>query len=782
MHPVDQNNKQLTYAVVVPFSIAIFIVIAGVMLNTVDDFGITWDEPVYRHTQIQLSNWFGQLLNGPPSGTRSQLFEAESLHQSWIGGRYGKNFHPPVAAILNSLSYYLIYPWNENDMAARRMSSALQFALSASLIFVWMSRIYGFWIGFVAVSFFTLIPRVFGHANLAATDIPMLFFWVLTTLFFHLALQGKRFFQVALGITLGLGFLTKLPTLLVILPLVLWLMIYRGKTLLVLAARLQTLKTVLLLLVPLIAAVFQIHYLAQNMWTDVAHIPQEERWIYLAEVSLLNPENAPQLPVLFLFLPLTFWVIREINHFVRSQEHPEDRSAVSETLMAILAWSPATIIALNPGWWTNTLNRFAHYYLLCLKRETALPDIEIFYIGNKYIFSLPWHNGWFLIASTLPIIILLHAVAGAVYASRHAKKDSMAVFLLLNAVALPCIRMLNTPAHDGVRLMLPCFFYIAGLSALGFGWMTAFLTPFAHRFQQWYLDRWIQPVLALVWLCPLLWTTFNSHPHELSYYNSTTGGLRGAAQLGLEISYWYDAVTPAVISDLNQQLPLYSTVLPPRPVDVFYQLSQLGQLREDLKAESSTSSPDGSRYLMLLTHSAKSRPTERILHAMEPSMSPLRFQDIRLFSVYDEPAQLRAQAITLLCHVQWERMGDSLSSPVQPRVPNRIRQLIRNHPRLIIEVAEHLIQKPTSSLDQQANQYLNDLLKRRSNLPVLESLKRSHPRALIDAAKILGRDSEKIFQIIEYEGYLPENRIGGYLSFTPATVLVPQSESLQTNR
>ena len=163
-------------------------------------------------------------------------------------------------------------------------------------------------------------------------------------------------------------------------------------------------------------------------------------------------------------------------------------------------------------------------------------------------------------------------------------------------------------------------------------------------------------------------------------------------------------------------------------------------------------------------------------------MAPLRFQDIRLFSVYDEPAQLRAQAITLLCHVQWERMGDSLSSPVEPRVPNRIRQLIRNHPHLIIEVAEHLIQKPTSSLDQQANQYLNDLLKRRSNLPVLESLKRSHPRALIDAAKILGRDSEKIFQIIEYEGYFPENRIGGYLSFTPATVLVPRSESLQTNR
>ena len=236
-----------------------------------------------------------------------------------------------------------------------------------------------------------------------------------------------------MGITLGLGFLTKLPTLLVILPLILWLIIYRGKTLLELAVRLRTLKTVLLLLIPLVATVFQIHYLAKNMWSDVAHIPQEERWIYLAEVSLLNPKSTPWLPVLFLFITLTFWIIREINLFFRSQEHPEDRSAVSETLMAGLAWSPATIVALNPGWWTNTLNRFAHYYLLCLERETALPDIEIFYIGKKYIFSLPWHNGWFLIASTLPIIILLHAVAGAAYASRHARRDSTAVFLLLKS-------------------------------------------------------------------------------------------------------------------------------------------------------------------------------------------------------------------------------------------------------------------------------------------------------------------------------------------------------------
>ena len=45
------------------------------------------------------------------------------------------------------------------------------------------------------------------------------------------------------------------------------------------------------------------------------------------------------------------------------------------------------------------------------------------------------------------------------------------------------------------------------------------------------------------------------HPYELSYYNELIGGPRGAWTRGFELSYWYDAFNPAVIRELNAQLP-----------------------------------------------------------------------------------------------------------------------------------------------------------------------------------------------------------------------------------
>ena len=87
---------------------------------------------------------------------------------------------------------------------------------------------------------------------------------------------------------------------------------------------------------------------------------------------------------------------------------------------AILAFAPAVAWLGNPAWWRETLPRLAHYYMLNVDREGALPDIRIFYLGETYLFSLPWHNGWVLIAVTVPASILLAAVVGLVFAGQGA--------------------------------------------------------------------------------------------------------------------------------------------------------------------------------------------------------------------------------------------------------------------------------------------------------------------------------------------------------------------------
>ena len=78
-------------------------------------------------------------------------------------------------------------------------------------------------------------------------------------------------------------------------------------------------------------------------------------------------------------------------------------------MTAILAFAPLVGWLGNPAWWRETLPRLAHYYTLNVGRQGALPDISIMYFGEIYEFTLPWHNGWVLIAITVPLAILATA-------------------------------------------------------------------------------------------------------------------------------------------------------------------------------------------------------------------------------------------------------------------------------------------------------------------------------------------------------------------------------------
>ena len=52
------------------------------------------------------------------------------------------------------------------------------------------------------------------------------------------------------------------------------------------------------------------------------------------------------------------------------------------------------------------------------------------------------------------------------------------------------------------------------------------------------------------------------HPFGLSYYNVLVGGLPGAERLGLELTYWGDAVDPVLLDRLARRAP--ARTRPPR--------------------------------------------------------------------------------------------------------------------------------------------------------------------------------------------------------------------------
>ena len=83
----------------------VFILALAALVPTVGDFGLTWDEPAYRYSQVMSAQWWEQLAQVRSSDELETLFDPVTLLYYWPYGRYGVNFHPPLAGQLNLATY-----------------------------------------------------------------------------------------------------------------------------------------------------------------------------------------------------------------------------------------------------------------------------------------------------------------------------------------------------------------------------------------------------------------------------------------------------------------------------------------------------------------------------------------------------------------------------------------------------------------------------------------------------------------------------------------------------
>ena len=76
-------------------------------------------------------------------------------------------------------------------------------------------------------------------------------------------------------------------------------------------------------------------------------------------------------------------------------------------------------------------------------------------------------------AITVPVAILAAAAVGLIWGLLRIRRDRLPFYFLVHLLTLPMIRMFPTPAHDGVRLFLPTFFFLRPSRAGGrSGWRT----------------------------------------------------------------------------------------------------------------------------------------------------------------------------------------------------------------------------------------------------------------------------------------------------------------------
>jgi hypothetical protein len=116
-------------------------------------------------------------------------------------------------------------------------------------------------------------------------------------------------------------------------------------------------------------------------------------------------------------------------------------------------------------------------------------------------------------------------------------------------------------------------------------------------------------VLGLLILFSPVLDLYLCHPFQLSFYNRFVGGVRGAYQRGLELTYSMEAFTPEFIDAINTKLPHNSVVNASFANFMFDYYRREGHLRADI----TISDAESADYYILLNRRSVLGARERLL-------------------------------------------------------------------------------------------------------------------------------------------------------------------------
>jgi len=259
---------------------------------------------------------------------------------------------------------------------------------------------------------------------------------------------------------------------------------------------------------------------------------------------------ATKFPAFLIPIPLLLWA------------HLYHRRYYHNNVFCMVYLSPIVMISLQPYLWDKTLPRIVMFLYDGVSRgfrwETTF---GIFFFNKIYVSSnVPWYFPYFMTVVTIPETILLLILIGLFAIARLKSQREIMVLFLFNAAFILSMGLLpGAVLHDVNRMLLPVLPFLAGLASCGFFLLARYLT---ERCQALVVLQGIKHlrakligVLSLLVLFPPALNLLMYHPFQLSYYNRLVGGIEGATQRGLEVTYLMEALTPDFLQFLNRDLP-----------------------------------------------------------------------------------------------------------------------------------------------------------------------------------------------------------------------------------
>jgi hypothetical protein len=244
-----------------------------------------------------------------------------------------------------------------------------------------------------------------------------------------------------------------------------------------------------------------------------------------------------------------------------------DRRALLTLGMGLVIAS-FVIWVVTPPWWSDPAGGVARFLQSNLTRGKTFP-IYVQFLHRVYLTpreSLPWYNTLVWTGMVTPVGFLVFSLVGFASALRRWRIDTAGTLIVGHWAFLMVLRALpQAPGHDGVRQFLPAFGVLALLAGIG-----------ARNL----LDRWsswtkvavggalAEGVLSLAVMMPV----------PLSYYSPLVGGLPGAAALGMEPTYYWDALIPEARSWLFARTPPGRTIAFAWYTHAWLYLRRIGEL------------------------------------------------------------------------------------------------------------------------------------------------------------------------------------------------------------
>jgi 4-amino-4-deoxy-L-arabinose transferase-like glycosyltransferase len=220
------------------------------------------------------------------------------------------------------------------------------------------------------------------------------------------------------------------------------------------------------------------------------------------------------------------------------------RLRAGQAIAAVAAWGATGFALFVAGWpwlWYDFGARLRGYLGTGVERVA----IQVQYFGQVYPDrEVPWHYPWFYFAVTVPIGLQALGVLGLIQGVRHRREDPLPLLLTGSIALFLVLFSTRIPVYDGERLFLLVFPLWAIL--IGRGFASVWSATRGRVRLRWLLGAFVlvqgYGVVAL-------------HPFGLSYYNTLVGGLPGAERLGLELTYWGDAVDRVLLDRLARSIP-----------------------------------------------------------------------------------------------------------------------------------------------------------------------------------------------------------------------------------